>query len=142
MSAVSRPFERGASLLTALFFVVVVTMLAAFAVQIGTTQRQAGNFGALVDRANAAAQSGIEWGAYQALTANACNAPLNGNLALNQGALNGFTVRVTCTPALQNDCPGPQYRVFDVTAFAQWRTFGTPEYVSRQIAKRFTNATC
>jgi MSHA biogenesis protein MshP len=133
--------QRGASLVTAIFLITIVAALAALGVQLGTTQRQAANFGALGDRAYAAAQSGLEWGAYRALTANACAAATTFNLT--EASLNGFRLQVRCrASALQNDCPGPQYRVYDITSFAQWRTFGNAEYVSRQLEKRFTNAPC
>ena len=134
----TRALQRGAALLTALFLIVTIASLGAVAVQLSTTQRQTSNFGTLGDRAWAAAQAGIEWGAYQALTANACGAGgINATIALAEDALNGFTVQVRCTPPqAQNDCATP-YNVYDITAFAQRGVFGQPEYVSRRIDKRF-----
>jgi MSHA biogenesis protein MshP len=143
MNARTRRFQRGVSLLTALFLIVTIASLGAVAVQIGTTQRQTSNFATLGGRAYAAAQAGIEWGAYQALTANACGAAgINATLALAEDALNGFTVQVRCAPPqAQNDCATP-YNVYDITAFAQRGVFGTQEYVSRRIDKRFAVPTC
>jgi MSHA biogenesis protein MshP len=135
--------QRGASLITAIFLITVVAGLAALGVQIGTSQRQTTNFATLGDRAVAAAQSGIEWGAYQALTANTCTLPrLTATLNLAEDSLAGWRVQVVCTPVPQNDCPGPAYNVYDITSFAQWGVFGTPEYTSRRIDKRFTGPTC
>jgi MSHA biogenesis protein MshP len=141
MTRRARSSERGAALLTAIFLIVTIASLGAVAVQIATTHRQTSNFGALGDRAYAAAQSGIEWGAYRALTLNACVA--NTPLVLTEDALNGFTVQVGCVVQSQADCfPQPNYNVYDITAFAQRGVFGTPEYVSRRIGKRFAVPTC
>jgi MSHA biogenesis protein MshP len=129
--------QRGATLITAIFLITVIASLAAIGVQIGASQRQTVNFAALGDRAYAAAQSGIEWGAYRALNGNcAANSVVN----LVEGALNGFTVRVFCTRRQPTDC-GP-YDVYEIDARARWGTFGTPEYTYRQIVKQFTNAPC
>ncbi len=137
----TRARQRGVSLLTALFLVVTIASLGAIAVQIATTQRQTSNFGTLGDRAYAAAQAGIEWGAYRALVTNACVA--NTPVVLTEDALNGFNVQVRCVAQLQTECsPLPDYNVFDITAFAQRGVFGTPEYVSRRIDKRFAIPTC
>lgn len=145
MSAISR--QRGASLITAIFLITIVASLAALGVQLNASQRQTANFGALGDRAHAAAQSGIEWGAYRALNGN-CVGGAGTNVNLTEGALNGFSVQVWCVDrGLQNDCPPPPavavpYRVWDITAHARWGAFGSAEYTSRQLSKRFTNASC
>jgi MSHA biogenesis protein MshP len=131
---------RGFALLPALFLIVVVAMLAAFAVRIGATQRQTADYALLGDRAQAAANAGIEWGRQRALRNASC---LVGPfvIALNQGALRGYTVQVQCTSTLHTDCAAP-YPVYEVTAIGQWRAFGAPDYTSRTIRKTFTAAPC
>jgi MSHA biogenesis protein MshP len=129
--------QHGATLITAIFLITIIASLAAIGVQIGASQRQTVNFAALGDRAYAAAQSGIEWGAYRALNGTC---PAISVLNLVEGALNGFSVRVTCNRLQPNDCG--LYDVYDINARAQRGNFGTPEYVHRQIVKRFTNAPC
>jgi Tfp pilus assembly protein PilX len=137
---------RGFALLPALFLIVVVAMLAAFAVRIGGTQRQTADYALLGERAQAAANAGIEWGRQRALR-NASCLPGPSVIALNQGALRGYTVQVRCTSTLHTDCPAPPapvggYPVYEITAIGQWRAFGAPDYTSRTVRKTFTNAPC
>jgi len=136
---------RGFTLLPALFLVVVVAMLAAFAIRVGATQRQTVDYALLGDRAKAAANAGIEWGRQRALANTSCVAGPT-LLALNQGALRGYNVQVTCASTLHTDCPPPApvlgYPVYEITAIGQWRTYGAPDYTSRTVRKTFTNAPC
>ncbi|MFO1502222.1 MAG: hypothetical protein U1F39_00225 [Steroidobacteraceae bacterium] len=129
--------QRGMSLVVALFVVVVLALLAAFAVNIGTSQRESSNLRLAAARATQAAQAGIEWGATRALVNNSCAA--NAVLNLTQGALNGMRVTVDC--AATSHAEGPvNYRVFDITAFAQYGRFGAAGYASKTLSARFTNA--
>jgi len=127
--------NRGMSLIPALFLLIVVAALAAFAVRIGSAQQQTATLGLLGDRAVAAASSGTEWAAYQALNNNSC---VNTTLTLTEGALQGFRVQVTCS--VTNHTEGPTtYQTFEIDAFAQWGTFGATDYVSRSVHKRVNN---
>ena len=129
--------QRGMTIVPAIFLLVVVGALAAFAIRVGTSQRQSGTFALMGDRALAAANAGVEWAAYRALVNNSCVAGPT-NLALNQGALRGFRVAVTCTQT--NHTEASTYQVYDVDSLSQWGSFGTPDYVSRRVQKRFTNS--
>jgi len=130
--------QRGFSIVAALFLIVVVAALGAFAVRIGAGQQQTVNLALLGTRALAAANSGIEWGAYRALKASSC---VNATLNLTEAALNGFTVNVTCSNATTHvECPIAEpncvYRI-DATAIAG--TYGMPDYVSRHVYATFTS---
>jgi hypothetical protein len=58
---------------------------------------------------------------------------------LNQAALRGFRVTVTCT--VQAHAEGAlNYSVFDLDAFAQWSNFGAADYASRRLTRRVSNA--
>ena len=127
--------QRGMSLVIALFLIVVVALLAAFAVTVGSSQRQSGTLTVLADRALAAARTGTEWAAYRALVNTACT---NRVLALNEGALRGFQVTVTC--ASHNHGPAPGYTVYDITSTARYGNYGSADYVSRTVIARYTNA--
>ena len=63
----SRARQVGFALVPALFLVVVLGALALVAVRVGAAQQHAVTMGLLQTRAMAAARSGIEWGAYQAI---------------------------------------------------------------------------
>lgn len=133
----NRGAQRGMSLVVALFLVVIVALLAAFAVGIGGAQRSVGDLQLASSRALQAANAGTEWAATHALVSNSC-VP-SSTLNLTQGALNGFTVTVTCsaTPHVEGL---NAYNLYDVTSFAQYGRFGAAGYVSRAVTARFTNA--
>lgn len=130
------PRPQGFSLVAALFLIVVVAALGAFAVRIGAGQQQAVNLELLGARALAAANSGIEFGAFRALppTSSCVSATLN----LTEAGANGFTVDVTCSVTAHTEALTPVnvYRI-DATAYAG--TYGMPDYVSRHVYATFTN---
>jgi hypothetical protein len=125
------------SLVVALFVVVVLGLLAAFAVSIGTSQREASNLRLAADRAVQAARAGTEWAGTRALVSNSCAASTV--LNLNQGALNGFRVTINCAASSHSE-GAVNYRIYDVTSFAQYGRFGAAGYASRRLTARFTNA--
>jgi len=89
----TRVAMRGFALVPALFLIVVLGALAVIAVRVGTGQQQAVTMSLEEARALAAAQAGIEWGAYQSLDGGACAASTT--LNLTEASLAGFTVTVT-----------------------------------------------
>ena len=129
----SRRQQRGMSLVVAIFLVVVIASLSAFAVTTGTATRQSTNLQLQSDRALAAARAGAEWGAYRALVQNACAGATN--VAMNAGAIRGFQVTVTC---LANTLHGT-YRVADIQSEARSGVFGSPDYAYRSITVRYSN---
>lgn len=129
--------QSGIALVAALFLIVVVASLGAFAVRIGAGQQQTVNLALLGGRALAAANSGVEWAANQALGA----APVcaNGTLTLTEGALNGFTVTVTCSATAHSEGT-TMVNIYTIDSFAQAGVYGTPDYVSRRVRARLTDA--
>jgi MSHA biogenesis protein MshP len=123
---------RGFSLVAVLFLIVVIALLGAFAVRIGAGQQQTVNLALLGARALSAANSGIEYGAHQALVGGVC---ANATLNLSEGALNGFTVVVTCSPSSHSDGGGTN--VYRINAAASFGTYGQSDYVSRQVFATF-----
>jgi len=124
--------ERGMSLVVAIFLITVIASLAAFAVTIGTATRESENLQLQADRAMAAARAGAEWGAYRALVQTSCPGRLNPTVFnLNQAALRGFRITVSCEPL----STGPN-TVFEIVSFAQWSNFGAANYASRRVVRR------
>jgi len=115
--------QRGMALIAALFLIVVLAALGIFAVRIGGAQQQTVNLGLLGDRAVAAANSGIEYGIYRQLNTGCASA--NATINLNQAALVGFRVVVTCSGS------GP----YVITASASSGAYGSPDYVFRTVAR-------
>jgi MSHA biogenesis protein MshP len=127
--------QRGMSLIVAIFLVVVVSLLAVFAVTTGTAARSSTDLTLLSGRALAAARTGAEWGAFRAINQNVCQNPYP-VLNLAQGALRGFRVTVRCTArTAHND--GVAFVVADITSTAQWGNYGQPDYVYRQVTVRY-----
>lgn len=122
--------QRGMSLVAALFVIVVLAMLSLFAVRIGGAGEQDVSSEVLQGRALAAARSGIEYGWYRATHSLPCAGTTT--LNLTQGALAGFTVRVTCTTTGHSN---PTYKTYYIDAVAQRGTYGWPDYVSRRLTK-------
>jgi hypothetical protein len=60
-------------------------------------------------------------------------------LNLDQAALRGFRVTVTCTRSNHNE-GAINYSVFDVSSFAQSGDFGASDYATRTVVSRFSNA--
>jgi MSHA biogenesis protein MshP len=133
----ARTRQSGMALVAALFLIVVVAALGVFAVRIGAGQQHTVNLALLGNRALAAANSGIEWGAQSALVGGvACPA---GTLSLTEGALNGFTVTITCSVTSHAE-GAATVRIFTLEAFARIGSYGTPDYVSRRVRARLTDA--
>lgn len=138
----SRPqAERGFSLIAAIFVILVLGALAAFAVRVGATQQQTADFALLNARAQAAADSGIEFGANQALVHGSCPAAAS-TLNLTAVGLAGFTVTVTCTVTNHQigAAPATTYQAYALTSVAQLGTYGTSGYVARTAARTVNNA--
>ena len=136
-----RHAPRGFALIAAIFVILVLAALAAFAVRIGAAQRQTADFGLLNARAQLAADSGIEYGINQALVHGSCPAPAT---TLNPTAvgLQGFVVVVTCTVTNHQigAAPPPTYHAYVITAVAQLGTYGTSGYVARSATRVVTDA--
>jgi MSHA biogenesis protein MshP len=134
---ISHRRQRGMTIMVAIFLIVVIASLAAFAVTAGTATRESTNLGLQADRALDAARAGTEWGAYRALVQNACVASTPFNLG--EAALRGFRVTVRCVRTNHTE-GATTYAVWDIQSFAQWSNFGAADYASRTVSVRVSNA--
>jgi MSHA biogenesis protein MshP len=128
--------QRGFSLIAVIFMIVVLAALGAFAVSISLSQQQTGNLALLEARTAAAAQAGIEYGAYRVL-ASSSNCVASQTLPLTGGTLKGFAVTVTCAQPPTNH--GNGHLSFRLTATATTGAYGTPDFVSRTAATTVTS---
>jgi MSHA biogenesis protein MshP len=135
--AMDRRTARGFALIPALFLIVVLSALAVVAIRVGTGQQQAVTMSLQQARALAAAQAGIEWGAYQTAAANC---PASTTLTLSEASLTGFTVIVTCaaTTFVNGVATSTSYVL---KASATSGVYGQPGYVRRVMSGTYTNAT-
>lgn len=129
--------QAGFSLVAAIFLIVVLAALGAFAVQVAMAQYQGSNLELLEARAQAAAEAGAGYGATLARTQGTCSIP---PLSLTQGTLTGFVVTITCAATMQQiGTPVTTYNAYAITATATYGSYGQPDYVAR-TATRVTNA--
>ena len=144
---------RGFVLPSAIFLLVVLAALAAFLVNISTTQNMTSAQDVQGARAYQAARAGIEWGLYQVLdpthaTVAAMVAPygtgaqpwpnMPGCPATTMLAIEGFAVQVGCSPASPLDYfeagNTRSVRVYRLVATATQGVFATATYVEREVA--------
>jgi MSHA biogenesis protein MshP len=138
--------QRGVSLVTAIFLLVVLAGLSVGIVTVVTTQQSGAALDVMGTRAYLAARAGVEWGLYQQLRSKtlcpAAGFTTTSSFALPAGStLSKFSVSVTCTttvsgtiaryrlrsvscnqPAAGNVCPNPS---------------NSPDYVQRVIQVDF-----
>jgi MSHA biogenesis protein MshP len=129
--------QRGFSLISAIFLLVVIAVLGMFAVTLFTGQQQGETLDMLGARAYQASRAGIEWGAYQILTPGtiSCNtyaAPNSNNVALTAPGLQNFTVTVACGSLAVSEA-GATVTIYQLTSTATQGNADTPNYVERQI---------
>ena len=128
--------QRGFALVAAIFLIVVLASLGVVIVRISGVQQHTVNIALLGARAFEAAVAGMEWGAFQALDSGACTTT---TLNLTEGGLTGFDVDVTCSSSAHTES-GNVYNLYLIDAEARYGVYGTPDYVSRRMQARVTDA--
>lgn len=123
--------DRGFSLVSAIFLLVVIAALATFAVTLSTTQQQSSALDVQGARAYQAARAGIEWGAYQALRNNSCVATTP--LAALPNTLASFSVTVDCSSTAATEA-NVTVTMYQLTSTATQGTAATADYVERQMS--------
>jgi MSHA biogenesis protein MshP len=119
--------ECGFALIGALFLLVVLAALGAFAVRISMTQRHAGTLELQELRAQAALQAGIEYAAARLTPGSLCNRVQN-----IPGLPGNFTV--TFTNCVRQGYNGNTVFVYTFQEIAATSgVYGTPEYVRRSV---------
>ena len=130
--------QRGFSIVTAIFIMVIMGMLGAYMVSISGVQRTTSSYALLGASAYKAAGSGVQWAIYQAFndTAATCGgAPSTTTIHTFTPAgagLNGFNVTATCSYTRHQE-GGSCFYLFFVTAKAEYGTYGGPDYISRRV---------
>jgi len=128
--------QRGFSLVAAIFLIVVLAGLGVFAVRISTLQTQGVTEALRAAQAYNAARSGVEWGAYQALNGGGCAST---TLNLTEGGTAGFRVSVTCAQSVHMEGTST-VNVYVLDVRAEAGLYGGPDYVSRRVQAKITDA--
>jgi MSHA biogenesis protein MshP len=132
----SRVADRGFSLITALFALVVFSGLAAAMVALFGVQTQSTNLALLESRVYAAAQAGADYGAYRAVNCaygtGASIAPHTDTLAdtvFNSQGI-GIRLQIEWLPYTEGS---NGYHIYTVDADAVHGAYGSPDYVARRV---------
>lgn len=135
-----RKLQRGFSLISAIFLLVVIAALGTFAVTLLTTQQQSAALDIMGSRAYQAARTGIEWGAYQVISnpAGVCSVGGVSNPVgmPASGALAVYYVDVSCwsyAPVSEATSSVTMYRIISTASGVAGATVGSPNYVERSI---------
>lgn len=128
--------QDGVSLVTAIFLIVVLAGLAAFAVRISVLQSQTVTSSLRAAQAFHAARSGISWAANRAINAGSC---ASATLNLTEAGTNGFSVTIQCTQSAHVE-GATTINVYIIEALAESGVYGGPDYVSRRLQAKITDA--
>lgn len=131
--------QRGFSIVSAIFLLIVMASLGAFMLTFSTVQHTTATQDIEGVRAYQAARAGIEWGLYQVLQVPAPPAAAPDcpgsptTLPALGGTLAGFAVNVVCSQSDHNEA-GAVVRVYQFTSTAtNGVSPGSPHYVEREL---------
>ena len=140
--------QRGFSIMTAIFLIVVLGLLGVFIVSVTGLQQSSQQVDLQGVRAYQAARAGVDWAAFQVLDPNntlnpaTCGTafvdcpggvtPSDTALPALAGSLSTFAVTVHCERTSTTE-GNREIRVFLIRSTASAGTPGTPGYVNRQL---------
>jgi len=138
----SAKLQRGFSLVTAIFLLVVLATLGTLMVTFFAAQQQSSALDVMGTRAYQAARAGVEWAAYQ-VAISPPNAAAPTGCAINfaagdlAGTLSPFAVTVTCLAPVSAVEGASTIWVYDVTSTATYGGApGNTDYIERVISVR------
>lgn len=127
-------YAQGFLLPAAIFLLVILAALGAYAVNISTLQQAAATQDVQGARAYQMARAGVEWAAFQVLAPGTADL---GNCPASPSTLNmeGFVVTVTCTRSADYFEQGTDHTIamYAIVATADFGTAGTAGHIQRQI---------
>ena len=134
--------QCGFSLVSAIFLLVVIAALGAFALTISTAQQKSAALDVLGSRAYQASRAGIEWGVYQVLQnsaaafASTCQTAGTNSQVLPAGTLGGtlagFSVSVGCDATSTGEATTTIW-LYSISSTATQGTPGAIGYVERKM---------
>jgi MSHA biogenesis protein MshP len=125
--------QRGFSIVSAIFLLVVMASLGAFMVTFSTVQHTTAAQDIQGVRAYHAAHAGIEWGLYQVLQAGPACPSSPTTLPALGGTLSDFSVSVACSKSDYVEA-GTPVSVYVVTSTAtNGASVGSAQYIEREL---------
>lgn len=125
-------YQTGFLLPAAIFLLVILAGLGAYAVNLNAVQQNAATQDIQAARAYHAARAGIEWAAHQVLQTS----PITTIADCPTGtlSLDGFSVAVNCTSIDYEEQGGDNnIRVYSIDSTASFGTVNTQSYIERRI---------
>lgn len=129
-----RALSRGMALVTALFLLIVLTVLAAAMVSLSNVAHDTTVKSLQAGKVYYGAKAGLEWGIQQAVPSNPAACP-GAVLNLAEGALAGVSVTVACSLSTH----GGTSTVYYLTSIATLGTLGSPSYAERRMEATVSN---
>lgn len=125
--------QAGFLLPAAIFLLVVLAGLGAYAVNITSVQQNAATQDIQGSRAYHAARAGVEWAVYQIMQTSPLHAipscPTTSTIALN-----AFNIAISCTSNDFTEQSGDHtIRVYEINSTATFGTVNTQNYIERRI---------
>jgi MSHA biogenesis protein MshP len=126
--------NRGFLLPAAIFILVILAALGAYALNITSAQQATSTQDVQGSRAYQAARAGVEWAAYQVLapgTTALANCPASPTTI----TIDNFSVAVSCTRSADYFEQGTDHTIamYDIVATASFGTSGALNYIERQV---------
>ena len=127
-------FQNGFLLPAAIFILVILAALGAYALNITSIQQATSTQDVQGARAYQAARAGVEWAAYQVLSPGT-TALANCPTSPSPLTIDNFTVAVTCSRSADYFEQGSDHTIamYDIVATASFGTSGTLNYIERQV---------
>lgn len=117
--------QRGFSLVTAIFILVVVGLLGSYLAQMSSVGMRTTSYAVQGVRAYLAARAGLEWAMVRLSGGGTCT-----NVNGQSYNLDGFTVSLTCTSQAFTE-GARNYTVYTVNSLSQFGSYGSEGYVAR-----------
>lgn len=126
--------QQGFLLPAAIFILVILAALGAYALNITSVQQNTSLQDTQGTRAYQAARSGVEWAAYQVLNPGSTaleNCPASPSMM----TVDNFTVTVSCNRSADYYEQGTDHTIamYDITSTASFGSVGSLNYIERQI---------
>ena len=132
MRELPRQHAQGFILITVLFLIAVLAVMAVVMSSTTSVQNLTTNYSLQQARAYAAARSGLDYGIQRAVSANACT---NGGVTLPG---TNFNVTLNCSSTSVNDA-GTTSTVYQISSTASTGTLGSTGYVTRTMRSTVSN---
>lgn len=127
----STRYNGGFSLVSAVFLLVVVALIAGYAVSIGTSQQADSSLALLGKRADFAARSGLEWAIARILEDGSC--PASGTTFSPAGTgISNFTVSVSCSSTTVAE-GASSYPMYSLNVTATLGSEGSEDFARRSL---------